>query len=83
MNAFGGYVDNPNDSVNCRYCEYSVSTTPDPPGALAEVNQVGDQYFEPLNIRYENRWRDTWILFCFFSKLDIIHEVSRLTVSAS
>ena len=27
--------------------------------------QVGDQFFLPLNIRYENRWRDAWVLFAF------------------
>ena len=51
VNSFGGYLNNPNATSSCEYCQYSV----------------GDQYFTPLNIRYENRWRDVWILFCFFS----------------
>ncbi|EKM61431.1 uncharacterized protein PHACADRAFT_248034 [Phanerochaete carnosa HHB-10118-sp] len=50
VNATGGYLDNPNDSAACRYCQYAV----------------GDQYFEPLHIRYQDRWRDIWILFCYF-----------------
>ncbi|KAI0830812.1 ABC-2 type transporter-domain-containing protein [Trametes gibbosa] len=49
VTGFGGYLDNPNDMTSCRYCQY----------------EVGDQFFLPLNIRYENRWRDVWILFAF------------------
>ncbi|KAI0673639.1 ABC-2 type transporter-domain-containing protein [Trametes maxima] len=49
ITGFGGYLDNPNDTSDCRYCQYSV----------------GDQFYTPLNIRYENRWRDVWILFAF------------------
>ncbi|RPD82151.1 hypothetical protein L226DRAFT_497300 [Lentinus tigrinus ALCF2SS1-7] len=49
VQGFGGYIDNPNDTSACRYCQYSV----------------GDQFYEPLNIRYENRWRDAWVLFAF------------------
>ncbi len=49
VTGFGGYLDNPNDTTACRYCQY----------------EVGDQFFLPLNIRYENRWRDVWILFAF------------------
>ncbi|KDQ63067.1 hypothetical protein JAAARDRAFT_119769 [Jaapia argillacea MUCL 33604] len=47
---FGGYIDNPNDTQACRYCQY----------------KVGDEFFVPLNIQYSNRWRDVWILFAFF-----------------
>jgi hypothetical protein len=25
VNAVGGYLDNPNDSAGCRYCQYKVS----------------------------------------------------------
>ncbi|KAI0081165.1 hypothetical protein K474DRAFT_1657026 [Panus rudis PR-1116 ss-1] len=50
VNASTGYLDNPNDLSSCRYCQY----------------KVGDEFFVPLNIQYENRWRDTWILFCYF-----------------
>ena len=49
VQGFGGYIDNPNDTSACRYCQYSV----------------GDQFFLPLNIRYDNRWRDVWILFAY------------------
>ena len=33
-------------------------------------SQRGDEFFLPLNIRFENRWRDVWIFFCFFGKDD-------------
>ncbi|KAH9948182.1 ABC-2 type transporter-domain-containing protein [Amylocystis lapponica] len=50
VSAFGGYLDNPNDTSACRYCQYAS----------------GDEFYTPLNISYDNRWRDVWILFCFF-----------------
>ncbi|KAI0945373.1 hypothetical protein AcW1_001611 [Taiwanofungus camphoratus] len=50
VSAFGGYLDNPNDTSACRYCQY----------------KVGDEFFLPLNIQYDHRWRDAWILFCYF-----------------
>jgi len=50
VNAAGGYLDNPNDSAACRYCQY----------------KVGDEFYLPLNIRYSHRWRDVGIYFCFF-----------------
>ncbi|THG96948.1 hypothetical protein EW026_g4983 [Hermanssonia centrifuga] len=50
VSAAGGYLDNPQDQSNCRYCQYSV----------------GDEFFEGLNIRYSDRWRDAWIVFCYF-----------------
>ncbi|KAI0323043.1 ABC-2 type transporter-domain-containing protein [Amylostereum chailletii] len=50
VQAFGGYLDNANDTDTCRYCQYSV----------------GDEFFLPLNIRFENRWRDVWVIFAFF-----------------
>ncbi|KAI0273384.1 pleiotropic drug resistance ABC transporter [Gloeopeniophorella convolvens] len=50
VNAVSGYLDNPNDTSSCRYCQY----------------KVGDEYFLPLNIRYSHRWRDVGIYFCFF-----------------
>lgn len=49
VDVFGGYIDNLTDSVACRYCQFSV----------------GNEFFEPLNIRYGNRWRDAFILFAF------------------
>lgn len=51
ISAFGGYLDNPDATDACRYCQYSV----------------GDQFYAPLNIDYDKRWRDVWILFCYFS----------------
>ncbi|KAJ7597296.1 ABC-2 type transporter-domain-containing protein [Mycena floridula] len=50
VNATTGYIDNPNDTSGCRYCQYSK----------------GDEFFLPLNMRYENRWRDCFIIFAFF-----------------
>lgn len=66
--AAGGYLDNPQDQSGCRYCQYQVSVvrTHLKPYYSLSVLQTGDQYFEPLNIKYSNRWRDAWILFCYF-----------------
>ena len=50
VSAFGGYLDNANDTSACRYCPYSV----------------GEDFFLPLNISYGTRWRDAFILFGFF-----------------
>ncbi|KAH9981076.1 ABC-2 type transporter-domain-containing protein [Lactifluus volemus] len=50
VNAVSGYIDNPNDTAGCRYCQYAV----------------GDEFFLPLNIKYNHRWRDVGIFFCFF-----------------
>ena len=47
---FGGYLDNPAESALCRYCPIAV----------------GDEYYTPLNIRFDNRWRDVWLIFAFF-----------------
>ncbi|KAH9837328.1 ABC-2 type transporter-domain-containing protein [Rhodofomes roseus] len=46
---YGGYLNNPNATSACQYCEYSV----------------GDQFFTPLNILYSNRWRDVFILLAY------------------
>ncbi|RDB26527.1 ABC transporter G family member 11 [Hypsizygus marmoreus] len=53
VNTFGGYIDNLNDTITCRYCQY----------------KVGDEFFAPLNIKYSMRWRDVFILFAFFGQL--------------
>ncbi|TFK26768.1 ABC-transporter [Coprinopsis marcescibilis] len=45
----GGYLDNPNSTTDCRYCQY----------------KSGEEFFLPLNIRFDNRWRDVWIFFAF------------------
>ena len=47
---FGGYLDNPTDTALCRYCPVAV----------------GDEYYTPLNMNYENRWRDVWLIFASF-----------------
>ena len=52
VDAFGGYLDNLNATSACRYCQY----------------KVGDEFFVPLNISQETRWRDVWIIFAFFGK---------------
>jgi len=53
VNVFGGYIDNPDATAACRYCQF----------------KVGDEFFLPLNIKYSLRWRDTFILLSFFGKL--------------
>ncbi|KAG6817582.1 hypothetical protein H0H87_006959 [Tephrocybe sp. NHM501043] len=50
VDKFGGYIENLNDTIACRYCQY----------------RVGEQFYEPLNIKYSLRWRDAFILFSFF-----------------
>ncbi|KAJ7596495.1 ABC-2 type transporter-domain-containing protein [Mycena floridula] len=50
VNATTGYLDNPDATSGCRYCVYSK----------------GDEFFLPLNMRFENRWRDCFIMFSFF-----------------
>lgn len=50
MKSVGGYLDNANETSNCRYCQYAT----------------GDEYYAPLNISFDNRWRDVWVLFAFF-----------------
>ncbi|KIJ66534.1 hypothetical protein HYDPIDRAFT_86385 [Hydnomerulius pinastri MD-312] len=50
VQAFGGYLDNPTATAACRYCQY----------------QFGDDFFVPLNISFDNRWRDAFILFSYF-----------------
>jgi len=47
VSAFSGYLDNASDTSACRHCPYSV----------------GEDFFLPLNIRYEDRWRDVFVLF--------------------
>ena len=47
---FGGYLDNPTETTLCRYCPIAV----------------GDEYYTPLDMNYENRWRDVWLTFAFF-----------------
>ena len=53
VNAFGGYINNPNATVACQYCQYAK----------------GDEFFLPLNIQFSQRWRDAFILFSYFGEL--------------
>ena len=50
VSSFGGYLNDADATSGCQYCPYSV----------------GDDFFRPLGIRYEDRWRDVWVLFAFF-----------------
>jgi ABC-type multidrug transport system permease subunit len=70
VNSAGGYLDNPNDSAGCRYCQYKVSDV-DEWSRVPALNllKVGDEFFLPLNIQFSNRWRDVGIYFCFFGML--------------
>ena len=43
-------MENANDTSACRYCQYAV----------------GDEFFRPLGISFDDRWTDAWILFAFF-----------------
>lgn len=45
----GGYIDNLNATVACKYCTYSV----------------GDEFYTPLTITFGHRWRDLGILIAF------------------
>ena len=45
-----GYLDNPTESALCRHCPVAV----------------GDEYYNMLNMGYDNRWRDVWFIFVFF-----------------
>lgn len=58
VNKFGGYIDNLNDTIACRYCQFAV----------------GDEFFLPLNIEFSNRWRDAFILFCYFGEKLLIYQ---------
>lgn len=50
VDTFGGYLNNPNSTSDCQYCQY----------------KVGDEFYTPLNISYDKRWRDAWIVFAYF-----------------
>ena len=68
VNYYGGYLNNPNATDACQYCQYAVrSSTQCGVAALADYAyvQAGDQFYTPLNILYSNRWRDVFILLAF------------------
>ncbi|VDB90213.1 unnamed protein product [Peniophora sp. CBMAI 1063] len=50
VNVAGGYLNNPDATDSCQYCQY----------------KVGDEFYTPLNISFDNRWRDVFIIFAFF-----------------
>ncbi|KAJ8515436.1 hypothetical protein ONZ45_g7152 [Pleurotus djamor] len=50
VNVTGGYIDNLDATSACRYCQFAV----------------GDEFYTPLNISFDERWRDVWILFAYF-----------------
>ncbi|KAJ6520219.1 ABC-2 type transporter-domain-containing protein [Mycena sanguinolenta] len=49
VNITGGYLDNGDDTTNCRYCAYAF----------------GDDFYTPLGISYSHRWRDAFIFLAF------------------
>jgi len=48
--AAGGYLRDENATDVCEYCQY----------------KVGDEYFVPLHMSFDDRWRDVWVLFAYF-----------------
>ncbi|KJR83161.1 uncharacterized protein SPSK_03859 [Sporothrix schenckii 1099-18] len=51
-----GYIANPTSMSDCGYCAY----------------KVGDQFYEPLNLSFDNRWRDLGIYLSFIASNVII-----------
>jgi ATP-binding cassette subfamily G (WHITE) protein 2 (SNQ2) len=49
MSTATGYIRDLNATDLCQYCTY----------------KVGDEFFEPLGLRWENRWRDLGIFIAF------------------
>lgn len=47
--AMGGYLDNPDATDECRYCQY----------------RVGQSFYEPLQVSFGTRWRDFGIFICY------------------
>ncbi|ORX81260.1 hypothetical protein K493DRAFT_320718 [Basidiobolus meristosporus CBS 931.73] len=45
-----GYLNNPNDTMNCQYCSYSL----------------GDTFYEPLKWSFDHRWRNFGIMVGFW-----------------
>jgi ATP-binding cassette subfamily G (WHITE) protein 2 (SNQ2) len=45
----GGYLDNPNATGECLYCQY----------------RVGDDFYTPLGLSFDDRWRDLGIFIAF------------------
>jgi ATP-binding cassette, subfamily G (WHITE), member 2, SNQ2 len=51
INASGGYLSNPNATDVCHYCPLAT----------------GDEYFEPLGIKFSERGRDLGIMIVFIA----------------
>lgn len=49
INAVGGYINNPNATTACEFCTY----------------KTGDDFYIPLNITFDHRWRDLGIFIGF------------------
>lgn len=49
VKGLGGYLDNANDTIACRYCQYSV----------------GDDFYTPLQLAFDDRWRDCFVILAF------------------
>ncbi len=49
VNAFGGYLSDPNATSNCGYCQYTT----------------GDQFYANLNMTFGQRGRNIGILIAF------------------
>ncbi|KAG9313864.1 pleiotropic drug resistance ABC transporter [Chiua virens] len=48
--------------IQCASDEFNVFTPP----ANQTCQEVGDEFYTPLNISYDTRWRDAFILFSYF-----------------
>ena len=51
VQAVGGYIDNPDATADCRYCQY----------------RVGDDFLRGLNISFDDRWRDLGVSLILFA----------------
>ncbi|KAF9969888.1 hypothetical protein BGZ73_007566 [Actinomortierella ambigua] len=51
MKRVTGYINNPNATSNCEYCQY----------------RVGDEFFIPLNMNYDHIWRNFGILWVYIA----------------
>jgi ATP-binding cassette, subfamily G (WHITE), member 2, SNQ2 len=73
VDAFGGYLENPGDTQDCRYCQYKAGIVSNlwclkTTTLIYSAEQVGDEYIKPLNMVYDNRWKDAWVIFAFFGE---------------
>ncbi|EGF98878.1 uncharacterized protein MELLADRAFT_40565, partial [Melampsora larici-populina 98AG31] len=66
VNSSGGYLENPDATSNCDYCQY----------------RVGDEFYSTLNYSYSHRWRDLGILvgFCVFNSVVTVVAAKFLTL---